>query len=265
MQDPTTIKRIKIVIAYLILIGLVSLAIYFIKTPASTCFDKMQNQGEKGIDCGGPCAPCMDIGQTKDLIIQEVAAAPGCNNTYDVVAKISNQNDSAGAESFKYVFTLEDASGTIVATKEGTSFILPSDTKYVAQLEIATDNNATPENASIAISDVKWGKLSGIGKPQLGVYSKKFGAASVGSSSEAEGIIRNESGYDLKKIEVVIVVRDEKGDVIGINLTQRDSVRAKEEQKFNVTWPYPLDGNVQKMEVDPQVNIFDSQNFSVAK
>ena len=265
MQDPTTIKRIKIIAAYLILLGLIAFSIYFIKSPASTCFDKIQNQGEKGIDCGGPCAPCKDVGQTKDLIAQEVAFAPGGNDTYDVVAKISNPNDFAGAESFEYILTLKDASGTVIATREGTSFISPSDTRYVAQLELATDSNAIPESANIAINDVQWGKLSDIGKPQLGVYSKKFGAGSIDNSSEAEGIIRNESGYDFKKIEVTIVVRDEEGNVVGINLTQRDSLRAKEEQKFTVTWPYILGGDIQEMEVDPQVNIFDSQNFSIAQ
>jgi len=264
-QDPTTIKRIKIVIAYLVLIGLIALAIYLIKSPASTCSDKMQNQGEKGIDCGGPCAPCKDVGQTKDIFVQEVAFVSGGNDTYDVVAKIFNPNDSAGAEFFKYVFTLKDSVGTTIATKEGTSFILPADTRYVAQLGLTTANNTVPANASITISNVQWGKLSGIGKPQLGIYSKKFSATPVGGGSEAEGTIRNESGYDLKKIDVVIVIRDEKENVVGVNTTQRDSERAKEEQTFKVTWPYSLGENIQKMEVDPQINIFDSQNFSVAQ
>ena len=26
--------------------------------PTATCYDGIQNQGEEGIDCGGPCAPC---------------------------------------------------------------------------------------------------------------------------------------------------------------------------------------------------------------
>jgi hypothetical protein len=35
-----------------------------------TCFDGIQNQGETGIDCGGPCEPCKIIEQPR--IIQEV-------------------------------------------------------------------------------------------------------------------------------------------------------------------------------------------------
>ncbi|MBL0343568.1 MAG: hypothetical protein IPP71_23560 [Bacteroidetes bacterium] len=29
-----------------------------VSTPVPDCFDNIQNQGEFGIDCGGPCGPC---------------------------------------------------------------------------------------------------------------------------------------------------------------------------------------------------------------
>ena len=29
-----------------------------ISKPVPDCFDNIQNQGEKGVDCGGPCVPC---------------------------------------------------------------------------------------------------------------------------------------------------------------------------------------------------------------
>jgi hypothetical protein len=263
MQNPATVKRVKIISAYLILLVAIIFIIHLIVTPAATCTDKIRNQGEKGTDCGGPCAPCKDAVQTKDLSVEEVAFAPGGNNTYDVVAKISNPNDSVGAKSFNYVFTLKDASGAAVATSAGTSFILPADMRYVAQLGLTAPDGAVPASVDIAISSVQWEKLVNIGKPQIGVYSKKFGAVATGIGSEAGGTIRNESSYDLKEIDAVIVLRDEKGKVVGINTTQRDSVRPKEQQDFNVTWPYVLT-DVQKIEVDTQTNVFDSQNFSVA-
>lgn len=258
-------RRIKIIVGYLILFGAISFFLYLMFSPDATCFDKIKNQGEKEVDCGGPCTPCRDLGQTKDLMIQEISFAPGGNDTYDVVAKIYNPNDSIGAKNFKYTFTLKDSTGSTMASREGTSFILPSDTRYLVQLELPANGASVPKEANIEISEAQWEKLSGIGKPQLGIYSKKFGANPIGNGNEVEGTVRNESGYDFKKIDITIVVRDENGRVIGINTTQRDSVRAKEEQKFNVIWPYPLEGNAQKIEVDPQVNIFDPQNFSIAE
>jgi hypothetical protein len=33
-------------------------------TPTATCSDGIQNQGETGIDCGGPCAACPTVSDT---------------------------------------------------------------------------------------------------------------------------------------------------------------------------------------------------------
>src|SRR6266496_2512902 len=30
-------------------------------TPGQTCTDGIQNQGETGVDCGGPCSPCPSV------------------------------------------------------------------------------------------------------------------------------------------------------------------------------------------------------------
>ncbi|HOW60467.1 MAG TPA: FxLYD domain-containing protein [Candidatus Moranbacteria bacterium] len=258
-------KRIKIIAGYLVVFVVIVFISYLLFSPAATCSDKIQNQGEKGIDCGGPCSPCKDVAQIEDLIIDEVAFAYGGNDVYDVVAKIYNPNESMGAKSFRYIFTLKDKSGLTIKTQEGYSFILPSDTRYLAVLNLKTENDEIPKDVSVEISDTQWEKLSKIGKPQIGVYSKKFGAAPTPNSSQVEGLIRNESGYDFKKIDATIVIRDENGNIIGINTTQRDSVRAKEEQKFSVSWPYLLQGNIQNIEVDPQINVFDSENFSVSR
>lgn len=261
-NSAATNRRIKIIVGYLILFCTIAFVLYLTIAPEATCFDKKQNQNEKGIDCGGPCSPCRDVSEAKDVTIEEVAVTLGGNNTYDVVAKIINPNDAMGAKNFKYVFTLKDASGSIIAKREGTSFILPADTKYVAELSLQTDGNAAPASSSIEISGAQWDKLASIDKPQIGVYSKKVGPIANSNGNEAEGTIRNESNYDLKKIDVVVILRDEKGNIIGVNTTQRNSVRAREDQYFKVTWPYALGGNVQDMEVDLQTNIFDQQNLS---
>ena len=258
MENSATLKRrVLIIIGYFMLFCVIAFILYLMLAPAATCLDNKKNQGEKGIDCGGPCTPCKDITQNKDITVLETAFALGGNNTYDVASKISNPNDAIGARTFNYIFTLKDSAGLIIAKREGKNFILPADTKYVAELGLQTDNNATPASANIEISGAIWDKLSNVDKPQIGVYGKKFGPIANSDGNEAEGTIRNESSYDLAKIDVIIILRDEKGHIIGINTTQRNSVRAKEDQLFKVTWPYSLGGNVQKMEVDPQANIFD--------
>lgn len=258
-NSATIIRRIKIIVSYLVLISVIAIVIYLIKRPAETCFDKKLNQDEKGIDCGGPCSPCQNTTnfQAKDITVGEIAFTLGGNNTYDVVAQLINPNDATGAKTFNYVFTLKDSNGLIIAKSEGISYILPADTKYVAELNIKTDNNAIPVSANIEISAVRWEKLPNIDKPEIGVYNKKFGPALNGDGSEAEGTLRNESYYDVEQIDAVIILRDEEKKIIGISTTQRNSVRSREDQFFRVIWPYSLGGNVARMDVYPQVNIFN--------
>ena len=51
------VKQVVYGILYLAILGGIVTGIYFLllKQPAS-CFDGIQNEGEAGIDCGGPCA-----------------------------------------------------------------------------------------------------------------------------------------------------------------------------------------------------------------
>jgi hypothetical protein len=262
MQNPALIKRSIISAVFLVIFVVTAFFIYYAVTPPATCTDKKQNQSEKGIDCGGPCSPCKDIAQTQDIVVTESAVALGGNNTYDAVAKITNPNDSIGASSFKYTFTLKDENGKILATREGTDFILPADSKYVAELAFETEGGVMPTQAELIISDPKWEKLSNIGKPQIGVYSKNFGSVPAGVGSEADGIIRNESGYDLNTISLVVILRSDKGGIVGINKTNKTNVRAKEERDFRLTWPYQLAAPVQNIEVDAQANVYDPGAFS---
>jgi hypothetical protein len=264
MLDPRTKKRIVVVFAYLLLFSAVIFVIHFFVASPATCTDKKQNQSERGIDCGGPCSPCNDLSNIQSIIVKKQAVANGGNNTYDAIFQINNPNDTFGAKSFKYTATLKDSEGKIIATREGSSYILPTDTRYVTELGISTDDNAVPASIGFVISDPQWSALEDVDKPQLNVYGKKFGPLPVGVGNEADGIIRNDSPYDLKEVTIVVVLKDGDGNIVGVNQTQADSVRTKEEREFRLSWPYSLGADVSSMDVDPQTDVFDPQNFSTS-
>ncbi len=256
------LKRLVIVIGYILLFSAIGWLIHFLITPKESCFDGKKNQSETEVDCGGVCSPCKVTYVGKDLVVGEKTFVSGGNNTYDALVRISNPNDSIGVSSFHYKITLEDSAGAALSAKEGDDYILPADSKYIAQLGLSIANNAIPVQIDFAISDVKWSQLTNIEKPQLNVYNKKFGPDTNGVGNRAEGLIRNESANDFKKISVVVVLRDEKNNVLGVNTTQKDNIRARQESDFILTWPYNFPAPVRGMEVDTQTNVFDSQNFS---
>lgn len=264
MQNKTLTKQIIITTVFVVSASLISFFIYSIVTPDATCSDKKQNQSEKGTDCGGPCTPCKVV-QAADLAVQETSFVIGGNSTFDVIARIYNPNDSIGAKKFNYTFTLKDASGNVIASRSGSNFILPVDSKYVAELGLTVENGTSPAKAEIAINELEWVPLGDMEKPALGVYSKKFDKAPTGVGSEAEGLLRNESNYDLNKISIVIVLRSAEGRIVGVNMTEKNVVKVKEQRDFRLNWPYALPATVQKMEVDAQSNVLDPQNFTATR
>jgi hypothetical protein len=52
-------KQLSILFVFSTLILAIGVGIYFIiNGQQPNCYDGAQNQGEIGIDCGGPCGPC---------------------------------------------------------------------------------------------------------------------------------------------------------------------------------------------------------------
>ena len=50
-----TKKQIKIALVYILILAIISTGIFLIiSSKGPSCNDKIQNQGEEGVDCGGP-------------------------------------------------------------------------------------------------------------------------------------------------------------------------------------------------------------------
>jgi hypothetical protein len=261
MMNPRTIKRIIIIFVYIVIFSTIGILFHYFFFPSATCGDGKQNQGEAGIDCGGPCRTCATVAQTRDLVVIEKAFAFGGNDTYDVVAHVQNPNNATGATNFSYGFTLKDAQGNVIGKKDGESFILPAENKYIVSLAVPTEANKVPASVDFAITNTTWGNLSGLNKPALNIYSKRFDSLPSGPGGQVYGLLRNESVYDLNKVYIDVILRDQNGKIIGINSTEKNTVRSKEERDFLLTWPYELDGEVKNIEMEAYSNMFDSQNF----
>lgn len=105
-------------VALLITIGIS----VFYKTP--TCLDNKQNQGEAGVDCGGPCAKaCVaDVQPAKVRFVR--AVVPGVNRT-DVIAYVDNPNTGEAAHGAVATVEVYDTSHALLASKEVTFDLAP--------------------------------------------------------------------------------------------------------------------------------------------
>jgi hypothetical protein len=242
------------------------LLLYLAFKPAPTCFDGKKNQGENGIDCGGPCQACQEIPQAESLKILEkafVIGTPG-GEKYDLMAKIENPNSEYGSPKFHYQFTLKDSSGSVITQKEGDSFILPAETKYI--IETNAETQSAPASLEVKIADdISWDKFSGYNEheePQLNIYNKRYDLISSGAGfSEVYGLLHNESLFDFNVVSINIVLRDAASKPVALNRTEMRTVGSGEERDFRLLWPYSFPGDVQNIEMEAEANVFDSQNF----
>lgn len=260
MQDSSLKKRTILISLYLILFALTGYFLYKLIAPAPTCTDGKKNQNERGIDCGGQCKPCRSNVENQDLQIKEISFVDGGNGTIDVVAKVANPNYLTGASSFAYEFVLKDAAGSVLASSQGKNFILPAETKYVAEIGMRPNVQGAVASAELEIIQPQWKELTDLGNPQLEINNRRLEKNAAGMGSEFSGVIRNSSAYDLDLVSVIVVVRDQYGKVLGINQTRKEDILAKQERQFLVTWSNNFKAQVGKIEAEAQANVYELIN-----
>ncbi|MFC1645532.1 hypothetical protein ACFL08_05955, partial [Patescibacteria group bacterium] len=166
------IKRVVILIVYLLVLFFFVYGIWYILKPKPTCFDAIQNQDEVGVDCGGACEACEEEIMAEDIEILSKDAVYGGEGLYDVLIKVSNPNSEFGSSEFGYVIYLKDDQGKVLAEKSGTSYILPRETKYV--IETNLESNVNPSQVYIELDSNIWEKVDIFEEPELNVYNKQY-------------------------------------------------------------------------------------------
>lgn len=256
-------RRVLVGAVFITLVALFFTGFYyaFIKGP-ETCFDNKQNQDEQGIDCGGVCAAvCVEKIEAQDISIIEKAFVPAGQGRYDALVRVYNPNDIAGASAFSYTIELKDASGRVLVSRTGKSYILPQEKKYLMEMNMET--GGVPASMEATFSDATWERFSGYQeRPNINIYSKYYGLVSDGINyGKASGLVANESQYDFRSIVVRVILRDKAGKVLAFNSTELRTMRSKDEREFQLIWPTAFPGVVEKTEMETDADVYHSDNF----
>ncbi len=263
MASSRILKQMTISFGYFVFFGVVFFGVYylFIRVPP-TCTDGKQNQDEMGIDCGGICANQCELPlNAKDIVTREAAFVPAGQGSYDVLARIYNPNDIAGASQFSYKLALRDSAGNMLVEKSGTSFILPQETKYLFEFHLSTQTR--PAKATLEISEVSWERFRGYTeRPRVMVVKQSYERIQSGPGyGAATGLVVNESQYDFRSLLVKVVLRDVSGHPIAINSTEMLTMPSGGQRDFRLIWPTAFPGEVKNVEMFVDADIYHSENF----
>lgn len=255
-------KRLIIVGVYVFIALLFVYMLYAWLKVEPSCFDAVKNQNEAGVDCGGICAmQCAKLPQ-QNLSVEEVNFVPsGIAGKIDIYGKIYNPNQAFGVEKFNYEFKIKNSSGEVVSIKPGSGYILPGERKYI--IESNLDASMNSEKVEMEISEIEWVEAGELyEKPQLKIVNKNYREIENGIGfSESIGLLKNESPFDFNGIKIVVILKDENEKVIAMNSTQMNTVKSGENREFKVFWPGEFFGNVSNMDIQAEVNVFDSESF----
>ena len=240
----------------LLLIGAVVLAIAAVTLIATlhhtpSCTDGIQNQGEQGIDCGGPCPYlCSALEQAPTVLFTK--AIPNGTGRTDVVAEVVNKNADAAAKGVAYTITLYDASHAFVQSVSGTLDLPPATSVSVFVPGVASGNQVVASAfLSVQASSIAWFKQSG--DPRLLPKISNVTAGGTPDAPRVEAVLTDPSTTPLTQVKVIALVKDDAGNVIAASQTILPTIPGQGSATATFTWGAPFPGNPATIDVEPVI------------
>ncbi len=218
---------------FVVIAGMVSYYFYTAYVPPS-CTDRQQNRDENGVDCGGKyCIPCLS--NIKKPIVIWSRAFPTRPGFVDVGALIENSEQFLGARTLAYSIRLFDKKNTLIATKDGESFLEPGERMLIFEPNIPIQKR-DPGLVVVEPIGSNW-----IKKDPMPLSIKILRAEPFLESDppHVEIDLKNEADVAYRDIEVSVIVLS--GDeALGVVRTMVDAMAISESKSLTVTWPQQI-------------------------
>ncbi len=209
-----------------------------------SCLDRIQNQGEEGIDCGGPCALLCQAPQVSALWARSVEVAPG---VYHAVAMVQNPESDAGTTGLPYVFQLFDSDNVLVAERSGTMTLHPGDVIPVFQANIVTGNR-TPARTFITFGNAVWTKMPRPAMP-LSITSRSLDQSTLTLSAH----VVNTAATPAPDARLVALLYDADGVLVAASQTTIPGLAGEASRDIVFTWQEPFSAPVVRTEIVPLI------------
>jgi len=192
-----------------------------------------------------PAAPL--VGQPVAVLGVNVFAASAGYDTF--LAKVANPNPDLAAQYFDYSFNLYDASGTLITSFPGRSFLYGGEVKYLLLPNQAIPGAVATADLTVPTATIAWVATSTFGGvPALAVENV---ATRVGSSTAvAAGNLVDNDIDSFSDIVIIAVFKDAAGDPVGASQTEVDGIAPNQIEPFAVIYPALADIDPAATEVE---------------
>ncbi len=237
------IKQFIYGIFYLAFFAVIGFGFYFSNKPAPTCFDNRQNQKETGIDCGGECPSC-EIKHLAPLVASPVTLFANEGKT-SALFEVRNTNQRYGAQQFPYTLTLFDNSNRAIFIATTTSFIYPTEIKYIVNVGLDLGGDV-PVRGEVVLGPTAWKTAPDFFIPRLETRSLKAEFNSQNHRVIISGLLLNNNSFQISSAKIVGILTLG-GVFAGVSQTVLNDLPSLGERPFTIS--VPVEGNV------PQINL----------
>jgi hypothetical protein len=205
---------------------------FYLNITAPSCTDGKQNQGEKGVDCGGQCSKeC--LGEIKDLAVLWSKPFKVSGNNYDAVALVENRNLFFSAKLVKYQFKFYDDRNILIASRQGEIFVNPGQKFAIFENNIDVGSRKPAKVFLEFQKNINWEIYKG---ENLGlVVTKKEYQDSPRPSISAT--LENKTLADVKEIYAVAIIYADDGNAIAASATKIGEIKGGASADIFFTWP----------------------------
>ncbi len=221
---------------------------FFFFRHVPSCFDKIQNQKEEGIDCGLVCSNvCIPSDLSRITQVGDITVFQIDSSHVSVFMKLKNGNDLWAARRFQYTFELFDAAGVLLKTIEKTDTIYGLELKDILIPNIDLGQPGSVASVKFTVHDPEWILTNDYKKPELQPQDQKLvvGADRV----SIEGRLLNRDTIGFSRVTMIGVFFNQSGRMIGASQTVVNYIGPQETQDFSINHPPLGDLNTGRYEL----------------
>ncbi len=257
MNSWATRRRVIYLGAIVLILSAISFAVFWkFWYAAPTCFDKLQNGDETGVDCGGSCTLVCSDSIAKAIIRWDPRLFEIFPGTWSAIVYVENPNTNADATFVPYSFTIYDSNNNILIKRDGATILPKNKTVGIFEGSIKIEGGNKPKRAVFELgNNIIWRKNEDTEEKISITHSSVL---RLQSAPRVEANVKNNSAEEIKNIELVAAIFDNSDNVIAASRTFIETLKKNEDADVFFTWPNPFDEVPARIEIT--YKIFDTLN-----
>lgn len=211
-------RRRFLIVSILVAIGATILAVTLIATlyRAPTCADGVQNQGEFGIDCGGPC-PLLCSDQASDPVVRFTQTI-NVGGRIDVISYVDNPNQDAMAYGAPYTISLYGRDHALAAPRITGTLDLPPGASMPVYVPAAASNiDVAQAFLVIDTAAIRWQRTAK--DPRTMPVISNVSQAGSSDTPRVTATLTNPGTAPITALKVIAVIFDSAGNVLAASQT----------------------------------------------